>query len=165
MGASTFFSVNLLSYWFWSFLCVMPGKVQPKDTSVENLRSALPGDASAIALSNGGFAASMRDLKVLGVETIGGVRVVEEQTVDKLLRAIGSVLIRHAQWRAAVALRHSTSEEDPLYKNLKNKQEKARLRYRRARAFAHAMLHEVAGMSVNNDTLISPQDVICNTKG
>jgi len=143
----------------------MPGKIQQKETPIQTLRSALPGDASATALSNGGFAASMRDMKVLGVETIGGIRVVEEQTVNKLLRAIGSVLIRHAQWRAALALRHSTSQEDPLYKNLKSKQERARLRYRRARAFAHAMLHEVTGMSVNNDTLISPQDVIFDTKG
>lgn len=143
----------------------MPGKIQQKETPTQTLRLALPGDASATASSNGGFAASMRDLKVLGVETIGGIRVVEEQTVNKLLRAIGSVLIRHAQWRAALALRHSTSQEDPLYKTLKSKQERARLRYRRARAFAHAMLHEVAGMSVNSDTLISPQDVTFDTKG
>jgi len=136
-----------------------------KQAPVTIQRLVLADDATATAPSNGGFATSIRDLTFLGAETIGGIRVVEEQAANKLLRAVGSVLIRHAEWRAILQERHSASQEDPLFKTLKNKQERARMRYRRARAFAHAVLHEVAGMSVNTNTVISPQDVIFDTKG
>lgn len=70
-------------------------------------------------------------------ETIAGIEVVDAAFADRLLTELNRVMVRHREWREAMAAYHET-----LSANHRNRLNAARTKYRKARQRAWQVVEE-----------------------
>lgn len=104
-----------------------------------------------------GVVTSINDLSVSNFrEKIAGVEVVDAAFADRLLRAMGAVMVRHSQWRWALSLENSPSASEEDQRKARSMVNKTRAKYRKARAHAYVVMREACGSIVDHQTVIPP---------